>query len=75
MTLYDAIHREWDKACPAGTHPLERPPHLQGAEDKARQLDQRLSDAIKPWVDQWNDGLISAVELVAYLVSEAGKPE
>lgn len=67
-SIYTAIHAAWDAA---SGHEMEQPPHL--SEGKARDLDQQLSERFQPLIAQFNDGLISAVELFDMMTSEANR--
>lgn len=70
VSLYNAINAAWDKA--GGD--MEKPPHLQVEEDEARKLDKMLSDLLKEPIDQFQNGLISAVELVNKIMQVALTP-
>lgn len=76
-SLHHRIHAAWAEhaaSLPEGVMPWNAPPHLQALEVPARALDEELSKAIKESIQQWQDGIIAAVELVDKLFLEAHKP-
>lgn len=64
MNRYSMIKTLWELA----GNDIEKPPHLQAIESEVRILDRELSEEFKEPIKQWEDGLISAVELLDKLM-------
>jgi hypothetical protein len=65
-SLAQAISEAWglaDTALPAGTHIVDQPDEAKALEARARELDDILSKRLQPVLEQWSQGLISALEL------------
>ena len=67
MTLIERTKQAW---ADAGLTDIT-PAHIQSPELLARQLEDELSRRFKPYIQQWQDGLISASELYAQIVLQA----
>lgn len=59
-SLYQQITTAWE----ASGNDIEKPPHLQPLDDIARNLDKQLSDMFREPLGMWEEGLISATELL-----------
>lgn len=67
MNLYGLIRAFWF----ASGDEIDKPPHLQAHDDMARKLDALLTSKFKEPLQQFDDGLISSVELLDKLYYEA----